>query len=126
MAGSTSDISERAARNEDRFRKINEEIEPTNAAHAWFEPSMPAWVCECANENCTEAVNLTVAEYEAVRADATRFLVAPSIEHVVRGVERVAERHERYWVVEKAGKAGELTEVLDERTDAESEQGAGV
>jgi hypothetical protein len=83
MAGSTSELSERVARNQDRFRKINEEIATTNAAHAWFESSMPAWVCECTNEHCLEAVNLAVAEYEAVRADGTHFLVAPSAEHVV-------------------------------------------
>jgi hypothetical protein len=120
MAGSPSDLSERAARNEDRFRKLNEAIEPMNAAQAWFEPSMPDWVCECANESCTEAVTLTVADYEAVRADPTRFLVAPSPDHVMGEVERVVERHERYWVVEKGGSAGELTEVLDERSDPES------
>jgi hypothetical protein len=126
MAGSTSELSERVARNQDRFRKINEEIATTNAAHAWFEPSMPAWVCECTNEHCLEAVNLAVAEYEAVRADGTHFLVAPSAEHVVAGVERVVERQERYWVVEKVGKAGDLTEVLDDRTNADSVQGAGL
>jgi hypothetical protein len=114
---SPTDPSERAARNEDRFRQLNEEIEPTNAAHAWFDPSMPDWVCECANEDCAQAVTLTVADYEAVRAEPTHFLVAPSAEHVVSGVERVVERHESYWVVEKVGEAGDLAEVLDERTD---------
>jgi hypothetical protein len=114
---SPTDPSERAARNEDRFRQLNEEIEPTNAAHAWFDPSMPDWVCECANEDCAQAVTLTVTDYEAVRAEPTHFLVAPSAEHVVSGVERVVERHESYWVVEKVGEAGDLAEVLDERTD---------
>ena len=117
MAMSPSDVSERAARNQDRFRQLNEEIEPTNAAHAWFDPSMPDWVCECANEDCTQAVTLTVADYEAVRAVPTHFFVAPSAEHVIAGVERVVERHENYWVVEKVGKAGDLAEVLDERID---------
>jgi len=120
MAGGPSDLSERAARNEDLFRKLNEAIEPMNSAQAWFEPSIPDWVCECADESCTEAVNLTAAEYEAVRADPTHFLVAPSLKHVVGSVERVVERHERYWVVEKAGAAGELTEILDERSDPDS------
>ncbi len=117
MATSPADRSERAVRNEDRFRQVNEQIEPTNAAHAWFDPSMPDWVCECANEDCTQAVTLTVADYEAVRAEPTHFLVAPSAEHLVPGVERVVVRHERYWVVEKVGTAGNLAEVLDERTD---------
>jgi hypothetical protein len=117
MATSPSDPSERAARNEDRFRQLNEEIEPTNAAHAWFEPSTPDWFCECANEDCTQAVTLTVADYEAVRAEPTHFFVAPSAGHLVPGVERVVERYENYWVIEKVGKAGNLAEVLDERTD---------
>lgn len=125
MTTSPPDLSERVAWNEDRFRKINERIEPTNAAHAWFEPSMPDWVCECANEECAEAVQMTVAEYEAVRADPTHFLVVPSSEHVVSAIERVVERYDRYWVVEKAGKAADISEVLDERTDVGSEQGSG-
>jgi hypothetical protein len=45
-------------------------------------------------------VDLTVWEYDAVRADPTHFVVAPSIEHAGRGVERVVERHEGFWVVE--------------------------
>ena len=117
MATSPSDPSERVVRNEDQFRQFNEQIEPTNAAHAWFDPSMPDWVCECADEDCTQAVTLTVADYEAVRAEPTHFLVAPSAEHLVPGMERVVVRRERYWVVEKVGKAGNLAEVLDERTD---------
>jgi hypothetical protein len=121
MATSPPNLSERVAWNEDRFRKINERIEPTNAAHAWFEPSMPEWVCECANEDCAQAVQMTVAEYEAVRADPTHFLVVPSSEHVVSAIEHVVERYDRYWVVEKAGRAGALTEILDERTGPEPE-----
>ncbi len=117
MATSPPDSSERAARNEDRFRQLNEQIEPINAAHAWFDPSTPDWVCECADENCTQAVTMTVADYEAVRAEPTYFLVAPSAEHVVFSMEQVVGRHESYWVVEKVGKAGDLAEVLDERTD---------
>jgi hypothetical protein len=117
MAATPSSLPERAARNEDRFRKINEEIEPSNAAHAWFEPSSPDWVCECANEGCTQAVRLSVAEYESVRAEPTHFIIAPTSEHLVPGVERVVARHEGYWVVEKLGRAGALTEILDERTD---------
>ena len=118
MAASPPDLAERAARNEDRFRTINEQIEPTNAAHTWVNPPMPDWVCECANADCAEAVRMTVTEYETVRADPTHFLVAPSAEHVAPGLERVLQRSERYWVVEKIGEARELVERLDERTDA--------
>jgi hypothetical protein len=116
MPPNASHLPERAAQNQDSFRELNETIEPSNAAHVWFEPSMPDWVCECAKSSCSESVKLTVAEYEAVRADPTHFLVAPSEEHVLPEVERVVERHETYWVVEKIGRAAELSEELDDRT----------
>jgi hypothetical protein len=77
---------------------------------------MPDWVCECAN-NCSEPVQLTIAEYEAVRSDPTHFMVAPSPAHVVEQIEDVVARHERYWVVEKRDLAGEVSEALDPRDD---------
>jgi len=60
---------------------------------------------------------MTVAEYEAVRADPTHFLIAPSPEHVEAEIERIVARHERYWVLEKVGVAGEVAEDLDDRAD---------
>jgi hypothetical protein len=48
-------------------------------------------------------------------ADATRFLVAPSAEHVAPTVEHVATRHERCWIVEKVGRASGASEALDSR-----------
>jgi hypothetical protein len=108
-------LPERAAQNQSRFRDYNERIEPLNRVHTWTEPPMPDWVCECASVNCVVPVRLTMAEYEAIRADPTRFLVVPSDEHVLPDVERVIERHERYWVVEKLGQAAEMSEALDER-----------
>lgn len=59
---------------------------------------------------CTEPVPLTHEEYEAVRTRPTCFLVLPDDAHVIADVEKVVERHERYWVVEKIGVAAELAE----------------
>jgi hypothetical protein len=116
MATTEEDLlPERAARNQSRFRDYNERIEPHNRAHTWIEPPMPDWVCECAFVECLLPVRLTIAEYEAIRADPTRFLVAPGDDHVMPDVERVTERQERYWVVEKLGQAAEMSEALDER-----------
>ena len=50
-----------------------------------------------------------------VRAEPTHFLIAPSVEHVAPAVERVVRREDRYWVVEKIGVAGEVSEDLDPR-----------
>jgi hypothetical protein len=112
-----SETPDRAARNQDRFRTYNERIEPHNAAHVW-SPPYADWVCECADLDCIEAVGLTLAEYESVRADPRHFLVVPSDGHVFPEVERVVARHERYWVVEKQGDAAEVAERLDQRGDA--------
>jgi hypothetical protein len=114
---STDVSSARVAGNESIFREINERIEASNAAHVWVDPPYADWVCECARESCSMPVQLTVQEYEAVRADPIRFLVAPDEEHVMADVEEVVRRHERYWVVEKRGEAGDISEALDPRSD---------
>ena len=110
-------LHDRVARNQSRFRETNERIEPSNAAHNWVDPPFADWVCECAREDCSIAVRLTIAEYESVRSEPTRFLVAPSGEHVLPEVEQVVERTDRYWLVEKLGVAGDVSEDLDPRTD---------
>jgi hypothetical protein len=113
----STDVGEvRAARNESRFREINERIEASNAAHHWVDPPYADWVCECARAECSVPVQLTVQEYEAVRANPPWFLVAPSDEHLMPEVEQIVQRHERYWVVEKRGLAGDISEELDPRS----------
>jgi hypothetical protein len=111
-----SKLSERAAMNESRFREYNEHIEAHNAAHHWVDPPFADWVCECARGDCATPVQLTIAEYESVRSEPTRFLTVPSEEHVFGDIEVIVERHERYWVVEKLGDAGDVSEDLDPRT----------
>ena len=66
---------------------------------------------------CAEAVAMTFEEYQAVRADATHFLIAPTSDHVEPDFERIVARFDRYWVVEKVGEAGDVAERLDERGD---------
>jgi hypothetical protein len=107
----------RAAENQSRFRSYNERIEAHNRATHWVDPPMPEWVCECASVTCAAPVHLTIEEYESIREDGSHFLVIPGDDHVVPQVERIVERNERYWVVEKLGEAGDLTEELDPRTD---------
>ena len=52
-------------------------------------------------------MQLDLGEYEAVREHATRFLVSPG--HVwTPDVEHTVEQHERYWVLQKTGVAGEV------------------
>ena len=61
-------------------------------------------------------VELTAGEYRRVRATNRRFLVFPDPSHTSPDLETVVERHERYWVVEKNGEAGEEAEALAEGT----------
>ena len=116
VSNRVSDVQERAGRNESRYRNLNERMEPSNAVHVWVDPPMPDWICECASTECMKPVRLTLPEYEAVRAESTHFLVVPSDEHLSPVVERVVQRNERYWVVEKFGEAAEVSEALDPRS----------
>jgi hypothetical protein len=75
------------------------------------------WICECANDTCTELIEMTAAEYEAIRSDGARFFVAPGDEHVCPDVEKVTEHGERYRVVEKTGHAGSVARSHDPRSD---------
>lgn len=104
------------ARNEARFREHNEWAKASNAAHRWVDPPVPDWSCECGWENCHEPVRVSVAEYEAVRSNPTRFLVVPSGDHVAPEGERVVERHANHWVIEKVGLAAATATALDPRS----------
>ena len=105
----------RIGENEALFRDVNERVRELNEAYPFTVPT--TFVCECANTGCFERVDLTPAEYEAVRRHPARFLVFPDDSHVAPpDVERVAERHDSYWVVEKIGLAGRIAEDRDTRT----------
>jgi hypothetical protein len=108
---------DRAARNQSLFRDYNEHLEPFNEALTRGQPFLADWVCECADEACDVTVKLELGEYEAIRSDPHHFFVAPSDDHVVADVERVVERHVRYWVVEKTGRAGSVSERFDPRAE---------
>jgi hypothetical protein len=92
----------RAAQNQALFREVNERIEALNTGFSLVLP-MGDWVCECADDNCSERMSLTPAEYEAIRRHPDRFPVLPG--HEVPEVETVVEVNDRYVVVEKFGAA---------------------
>jgi hypothetical protein len=107
---------ERLGTNEALFREVNERVAKV-AEH--FLPSETAtavnFSCECGDGACTEQIAMTVAEYEAVRAKATQFAVAPG--HEVPDIERVVARHPSYFVVEKQDPdAEEVARKTDPRT----------
>ena len=102
--------TERIGRNEDLFRKVNDQIEGVNEAFGTITGTM-SLLCECGKLECIEQIELTVDAYRELRADPTRFAVKPG--HELSDVERVVERHEHYFVVQKAeGDAAKLAEDL--------------
>src|SRR5215213_8942046 len=104
----------RAAQNQALFREVNERIESLNGPFT-AEAPISDLVCECADGACTERIGVTATEYERVRGDGSRFLVAPADSHYFADVERVVERHERFWVVEKFEHAGRVASSLHPR-----------
>ena len=89
---------ERLGANEALFREVNERV--AEVAEQFLAGETPAnFSCECGDRACAEQIAMTLGEYEALRAKATRFAVAPG--HEVPDIERVVARHPSYFVVEK-------------------------
>lgn len=108
-----SDDAVRAAKNEIVLRDLNERLrrQPASRSQRLWE-----WVCECADMTCMKPIELSIEEYDAVRSATTRFAVAPGAEHVNPEIERVVQREERYWVVEKIGAGAEIIKAFDPRS----------
>ena len=107
--GEPTDRERRLALNEAVFRIANEAREGDRSGRLPGERR--AYYCECSRRDCTMRVQLTLGEYELVRANSRRFAIVPG--HDVPDVERVVHSAERYAVVEKNP---EVTEIVT-RTD---------
>jgi hypothetical protein len=79
--------------NERMFREVNEKRRGATDA------PVLTFVCECSDRACSDQIQLTLAEYEAVRCDPRQFLLIPG--HELAEIERVVERHPQYEIVEK-------------------------
>jgi hypothetical protein len=105
---------ERLAMNEALFRDVNERIREISDTFGQ-EDATYDFLCECSDPACAERVVLTRAEYEDVRSDSTRFVVAKG--HAVPEVESVIKRAKDHVVVEKEGVAADIAVRLDTTTD---------
>lgn len=92
-----SSREERVARNESTTRQINEQIEQAHQEAP--TQSHVRMLCECGRDDCDRLIAMTLAEYEAVRADPRQFAVAH--DHVLAEVEQVVAETDRYSVVAK-------------------------
>jgi hypothetical protein len=107
------DAEDRIAHNETLFREVNERIEAGQWPTERGEPV--AFRCECGSLRCNLLVEITLADYEQVRASATYFVLIPG--HEIPAIEHVVEREANYVVVEKVGEAGRIAEQTDPRQD---------
>ena len=104
--------AQRLARNEARFRDINEQRERDLSQLGVV--GVQDFVCECGDRQCTELVALSLDEYEHTRTNPRWFAVVPG--HVFPAVEVVVERHARYEVLEKIGATAEIAAEADPRS----------
>jgi hypothetical protein len=102
---------DRIAQNETLFREVNERIEAGQWPTGRGDPV--AFRCECGSLRCGMMVQLTLDEYERVRAHSTHFVVVRG--HEIPEVETVVERASTFVVVEKVGEAAEAAEETDPR-----------
>jgi len=86
--------TQRFARNQSIFREANERLREV------ADPSLaPAhYVCECSRAECSETMNLSLADYDAIRSTPNAFVIAPGHERLERVVE---DDNERFMLVEK-------------------------
>ena len=96
----------RLAANEAFFRRLNESLEQETPADATL-----IVLCECADEDCAQRLELTRSEYEKVRSDPTWFVVAHT--HVDLEIEEVIGRTDRFEMVQKLGVGIDVATRLD-------------
>ena len=98
----------KVARNQALWREVNERIVSLSATAAEVQ-----FLCECANMDCTETLTLSVGEYEHIRSSPVRFPI--KLGHDYPEFETVVAQNEHYAVVQKRGKAAEVSAALDPR-----------
>jgi hypothetical protein len=104
----------RLAMNEALFRDVNERIREISDSFSQEEATYD-FLCECSDPGCADRVVLTRAEYEHVRSDSTRFVVAKG--HALPEVESVIEQAKDHVIVEKEGTAADIAIQLDTTRD---------
>ena len=66
----------RIGRNQALFREVNERIERVSGALRTGTDTITV-LCECGNQACAERIEVSLSDYERVRAEPTLFLVRP-------------------------------------------------
>jgi hypothetical protein len=86
----------RIARTESVYRHVNERIAETVEQ---LDTDDALFVCECADAECQDRLEVPLDTYEKVRKNGTRFIVAEG--HEEPRYERVVAKRRGYAVIEK-------------------------
>jgi hypothetical protein len=105
------ETARRIGHNEARFRDVNEAL--SSSKTVVDTSRLYPFRCECGVLGCNHLIELTMPEYEAIRAHPTRFALTDG--HEISEAERVIERHGRYVVVEKLDAAAGVARETDPR-----------
>jgi hypothetical protein len=97
------DFAERAARNEEVFRDVNERIEKGAEEHQ-VSTALP-FHCECGRTSCLETIEIPPGRYARIVRERYHFVVLPG--HEEPRIERIVGTEEKFLVVEKVGEARE-------------------
>ena len=90
-------LLEMETRTQTDFREMNEwTVDDVTTPDA---DGTRTFLCECSDATCTRLIALTRSEYEAVRAEATRFVIA--VDHENPELDRVVAENARFATVEK-------------------------
>jgi hypothetical protein len=110
-----SSTDERNARVQNAYREVNEAITDIgDDLGLGADGGQPMEVmCECGRTGCSDRIELSKAEYEAIRADGARFVLVAG--HEVGTVERVVSRTRDYVVAENVGAAEGIARDADPR-----------
>ena len=103
---------ERLALNQVVFREVNERLLELLGT----SPGTTEFLCECSNPECTDAVPLTLLDYERVRSRSNQFVIVPG--HEIPEIEEVTSASDGYFVVRKLYGA-EYAEQTDPRSRPE-------
>jgi hypothetical protein len=100
------ETTRRVAENEDLFRQVNQHVVSGGRRPAeTFEI-----LCECADTDCMEHLQVTTEVYERARARPTDFLLKPG--HSNMEFETVVDAHEEFELVRKTGAAASVASRL--------------
>jgi hypothetical protein len=106
---------DRIAKNEALFRDVNERVRQINDRQAVATGTEALWdfLCECGHADCTQAMSLTLEEYERTRSNPVLFAVLPG--HEQPEVERILEQGDRFLLVEKLPEEQPIARLTDPR-----------